>query len=675
MNSPHVFPRGTWCLRVLVAVLLSAVAGPSRAAEGSLRTESRTPYHHVIPLRDAAGNQITLPPAVDEQGKPQEARGNPFSTRETCGRCHQYQVISQGWHFNAASGKAKPGRPGEPWLLTDPATHTQIPVSYRGWPGTFKPADLGIADFDFLLSFGRHYPGGGVGEPALDQLPATDARQRRFQVTGAFEIDCLICHTRHGEYDHEARAKAVAYENFKWTSTIASEIGVYGASRPAKAFADGWRPPRPAPTNLPPVKYNRERFNAGNEVTFAVTRRPAPENCYFCHTSKNQVGDTRWHGDADVHIRAGMACVDCHRNGIDHAVVRGYDGEAADRVVTEEMKESRAKMLMRDDAQLKEPEAKTQAEAQLKSEHGLVETLSCRGCHYGSEDGVLPGRLGAPHAAHVGFPPVHFERLTCTACHSGPMPKDTLDIVQTSMAHKLGLPGPARGANTAPVIVEPAFLRNAQGKIAPHKVVWPSFWGYLKDNKVTPLLPEAVAKAAGDKMPKQPSEDAERDPYNTRPLTEAQIKEVLGALGGGTSTPSTNGEAVFLAAGKLYRLAGDQVKAEEHDAAKPYSWALGHDVRPASQAIGAKGCADCHAKDSPIYFASVTARGPVDPHNGVTKAQWAMRGDDEKVASTFAFTFNFRPLLKVMTFGCALLVAGVLLSHGLAALRRDAGTK
>ncbi|MCK4627955.1 MAG: hypothetical protein KAT56_03065, partial [Sedimentisphaerales bacterium] len=26
----------------------------------------------------------------------------PFSPRQTCGECHDYEAISQGWHFNAA---------------------------------------------------------------------------------------------------------------------------------------------------------------------------------------------------------------------------------------------------------------------------------------------------------------------------------------------------------------------------------------------------------------------------------------------------------------------------------------------------------------------------------------------------------------------------------------------
>lgn len=639
---------------------LLAGAGSVTGAE-SLKTDSRMPFRHVIPLRDFDGNMINPPPEFDEAGKPVEAKGPPFSVAQTCGRCHEYPAISQGWHFNAASGAAKAGRPGEPWILTDPATRTQIPLSYRGWDRTFKPADVGLSDFDFLLAFGRHYPGGGIGEPAKDKIDPTDLRMRRMTVTGPLEVDCLICHAKAGHYDHEARAKSIANENFKWTPTVASELGVYGAARFAKAFADGWRPPRPAPTNLPPVKYERHKFDLGNHVAFEVTRKPSANNCYYCHTSNTKVGDARWHSDQDVHLRAGMTCVDCHRNGIDHMVVRGYEGEVQDRPVTETMIAQRVRMLLRDDASLSEADAKTRAAEQLKAEAGQIETLSCRGCHYGTDERQFAGRLGAPFPEHKGFPPVHFEKLSCTACHSGPLPEDATGIVQTSLAHKLGLPGPSRGANTAPVISTPVFLREGNGKIAPHKMVWPSYWGLMKDGKIKPMLPDAVAKAAGDKLPTQKTEEVERDPYNTRPLTDAQIRDVLGTLPGGT-----NGEPVFVAAGRLFRVDGGALKSEEHEAARPYAWAMGHDVRGRSQSLGAvKGCADCHASDSPIYFASVTSRGPVEPKNTVTRRQLELRGDDETVVSTFAFTFNFRPLLKIMTFACAAILLGVVLGRAL----------
>ena len=43
--------------------------------------------------------------------------------------------------------------------------------------------------------------------------------------------------------------------------------------------------------------------------------------------------------------------------------------------------------------------------------------------------------------------------------------------------------------------------------------------------------------------------------------------------------------------------------------AKRLAWTHSHGVEPASRALGANGCTDCHAKDSPFFFAAA----PVDP--------------------------------------------------------------
>ena len=394
-----------------------------------------------------------------------------------------------------------------------------------------------------------------------------------------------------------------------------------------------------------------------------LTRKAPANACYYCHTSTSHAGDANWQEDRDVHLRAGMTCVDCHRNGVDHMIVRGYEGEAKDRAISADMIEARAKLLLRDDATLTAETAKPLAEKELKDDLGLVETLSCRGCHTGAKDAKtatakLGGRLGAPLPVHKGLPPVHLEKLTCTACHSGPFPGAREQIVQTSMAHKLGLPGPARGDNTPPVIVEPVFLRNADGRIAPHKMVWPSYWGHLgKEGKVTPMLPEEATKA--EMLPAQSSEDVARDPYNSKPLTDTQIQAALEKL----AVNNTNGEPVFIAAGKMYRLEGGALKSAEHEAAKPYAWALAHDVRPARQALGARGCADCHSSEAPIYLGAIAARGPVAAANGVSKAMWELRGDDKTVFTLFAWSFTLRTMLKVICLASALVVLGVLVNY------------
>lgn len=653
----------------LAAVFTLVLALPSGAAAGeNLKTESRSFHLHRIPLRDAADQLI--PPRAHGGGeeKSSEIVANPYSSAKTCGRCHEYEVIGDGWHFNAAKAGVKPGRPGEPWILTDAATHTQLPLSHRGWAGTFKPADIGLSDFDFVAAFARHLPGGGPGEPAKEQVDAKHTRMRRFMLSGTMEIDCMICHEMNGHYDHVARSKALAAENIQWVPSIATGLGMLGPGRSVKSIADFWRPDSPVPTGLPVLKYERARFDAENHVTFDVTRRPPAKNCYYCHTSNTETGDAQWHSDQDVHLRAGMTCVDCHRNNVDHQIVRGYEGETRDRQVNPAMVELRAKLILRNDTAISEADARKAAEQQLKDELGRTETLSCRGCHYGNDAGKNPaarlgGRMGAPEPIHKGLPPVHLEKLSCTACHSGPFPGSAPQPVQLSRAHKLGLPSPSRTANTPPVIVQPVFLRGHDGKIAPNNMVWPSYWGLLKDGKVTPLLPADVLKKAKDELPTQSSEEVVRDPYFSAPLTNPQIRDVLNTLAGAAA-----GEPVFIAAGKLHRLVSGKVQSEEHDAAKPYAWAFAHDVRPARQALGARGCADCHSDNAPIYFSTVTPRGPVVAKNITSKEMIALRGDDRTLASLFAFTFNFRPMLKCIGFGSALIVLGVLLSCGLGGL-------
>lgn len=625
------------------------VSLPRPAQANDLATESRGPYLHNIPLHDVQGRVISPPALLSDDGKPQDAKTSPYSTAQTCGKCHEYENISQGWHFNAAQPNIKPGRPGEPWILTDPATHTQIPLSYRGWAGTFKPAEIGLTDYQFLTNFAHHLPGGGVGDPA--KIDTADPEMGRMQITGALEIDCLICHLSTGRYDHEDRFTAIKGEDFRWAPSVAAGLGTFASFRSAGSIADQWHPGRPVPSTLPAIKYDRARFDPDNNVVFQVTRRPPANNCYYCHTSETALDDSRWHSDQDVHLRAGMICVDCHRNGLDHMIVRGYEGEAKDRTVNDAMVALRTRMIRRDSS-MSEDEARTRAGQQLESEQGEIATLSCRGCH-------MSGRLGSPKLIHRGLPPIHFEKLSCTACHSGPFPASQPAFVHTSLAHKLGLPAQARGKNTAPVIVEPVFLYDANTRIEPYKMVWPSYWARLKDGKIMPLLPREAAKEAT--FPKQETTDAPRDPYFSEPFTDSQIQHVLQSF----PDDAAKGQAVFIAAGKLYRLDRTTLVSEESDFAKPYAWALAHDVRPASQALGARGCSDCHSGDTPLYFSTVVARGPVDPTNGISKAMWQLRGKDNTVASVFAFTFKFRLLLKCIVFSCSFIVLAVLVHYGL----------
>ena len=48
------------------------------------------------------------------------------------------------------------------------------------------------------------------------------------------------------------------------------------------------------------------------------------------------------------------------------------------------------------------------------------------------------------------------------------------------MAHGLGLERPHRyNPKALPGIVEPVFLQGHDRKIAPHRMVWPNYWGWM----------------------------------------------------------------------------------------------------------------------------------------------------------------------------------------------------
>jgi len=271
-----------------------------------------------------------------------------------------------------------------------------------------------------------------------------------------------------------------------------------------------------------------------------------------------------------VHLAAGLSCVDCHRHGANHMISRGY--EDADTAVAEGKK-------------------------------ATIASLTCAGCHLGSEeDRSDSGRLGAPRPEHKGIPVVHFDKLTCTACHSGAMPAEQSGQVRTARIHWLGLHGKHHLDMYQPQIVATVMTKRQDGKIGPSRMIWPAFWARMRDEQVTPIEPGQVRKVAGDVLKAGDSDK------HLPEISREQIAQVLTLLQG----QCEDGEqAVYVAGGRLYQLDGETVTAKEHSVAQPYSWALAHDVRPAQQSLGARSCTDCHAKDAPFFIGKVAVDSPV----------------------------------------------------------------
>ena len=150
--------------------------------------------------------------------------------RGTCSECHvykhDYDVIKKGWHFNAIDPNVPPGRPGQPWIYVDAATGTQIPLSYRAWPGTFRPDQVGLSPFRFTQLFGRQMPGGGPGEVDTKD----DAEIPRQIVSGKLEINCLSCHDKDPAHDQAEYASQIAKQSFRWAATASASFAAVSGS-------------------------------------------------------------------------------------------------------------------------------------------------------------------------------------------------------------------------------------------------------------------------------------------------------------------------------------------------------------------------------------------------------------------------------------------------------------
>jgi hypothetical protein len=649
-------------------------AAPAPRKAPPERTYSNTPYVHHIVLLDEDGTPIRpAPPGQPGQeaggaAAPAAAPGGgasnkPVSLAKTCGKCHSdYDVMQKGWHFNAGAADVANGRPGEPWILTDAYTRTQLPLSYRKWPGTFHPYDVGLNDFNFARLFGRHTPGGGALQTSQDL---------RFKMSGPLENDCMVCHASDQRYDAAARAEAIGKDqNFKYAPVLAAFLGKVQGT--ASRLRDNFDPTGPDARRAPKVNYDASRFDDVGNVLLDITRRVPNERCYFCHTNVDVGGgktsnaglETRWQHDRDIHLVKGMLCVDCHRNGADHMITRGYEGEYEDRA----------------------------ASAPKVGVDRTIATLSCRGCHYGTNT-MAGGRNAAPRPVHHGLPTLHLEKLSCTACHSGPVPEDKTSLVQTAMAHKLGLPRHETVDATPPIVQQPVFIRvnnhgeqvdedSPDGRIAPHRMLFPSYWGRSSGNTITPILPEVVAAAAGDVLGEKPSD---KEFPAMPPLKAEQILQVLEKLAaakspavkpadavtarGATTAPSSapaapQGEVVFVTGGSVYKRSADgKLTSDIHPAAGPYFWAIGHNVRPAQQALGARGCTECHAAGAPIFDGKVELASVIDA-SPVTATQRAGRIESTGALNAFAATYPLRWILMTIGWACTVILALVLLGWG-----------
>ena len=537
------------------------VAQDSDAADPWKRSGSPQTYLHQIELRDSQGQIITA----------SENSGQIPDMGATCAPCHDVERASGGLH----GGKGPDGPSGEPWFLTDSRSGTRWPFHSRPWPGLVQAEELGLDEESIQKKHGAYDPGG------------------HHSFSGQAS-DCLVCHLR-GSYNFEQRSKLIQDGRPDLAPFVAA--GLFDASGATKS----------------------SRFDDEEKVTLNLQGDAGQEACLHCHTVTHATvsGERpRWTHAEDVHLAAGMSCVDCHRAGIDHHVVRGRDGEVHP----------------------------TGAE---------VESLSCRGCHLPSGEPVM---RSAPRPAHEGLPPFHLEAMTCTACHSGSVSGQEGEKVWTSRAHQLGLARQGRSADDPPAIYSGILQMDDQNRWAPHYQAWPEGWIRLpNEDQPAAVIPPGdlrtplrrTLRVRGDLLEKigGTTEDPGR--------AERSLSAFLGQL----ESPSA-----LVTAGHAWKKSpGDLLKPATEELAGPVQWKVGHPVRPASMSLGSNGCTDCHAPEDP-WPQLVSNPTPLIPLSALDSDDVALHSDPQAIAtfqsslwSLWEWVFPGRDLAKIYFAGCGAL--------------------
>jgi hypothetical protein len=606
-----------------------------------------------FPLRDEAGNVINpvANPKIDV----------PYSPRQTCGArgCHDYDKITQGFHFTQGKGEAmpkeyaaryqwasSPGNYGGNWCSPAPLYRQLAPKKNT------NARTIDMTSFDFVTATcGNCHPGGGpmefdrdgkrydhrMADPSSGFTPGGengldgDYFKARWSETGVIEADCLLCHQP--EYNFKKRNDQLAALNFRWAATEGAGFGtVLG---------------KIAASEKPKVEYKREFFDDNGNVIVHIAPAPRNETCLNCHAKPDwKKRGASFSAHTDVHLAKGLKCVDCHTSGS-----RASDPRIRGKEVHQIGKGDDPSGWVRND---------------------LDNTVrSCEACH-------REGTLGAPIARHSWLPPLHLEKIACATCHI-PRRYTKAALVQASDVFN-GAPRitpPAKRIWTfydqdmkfwnhygeldlftvkdQPVNEFRPSLARYKGKISPVDRVHSAWVGFEEPGK--PGLNQIFMrdfysmwlqhKNDPTKFPKLATirdDNGDGMIEVNRPEEIDALLESTRAYLKATSFPMEGRRLVWVSDRRKY-YSGAQFQllpAESHEAT-PYAsvYKYSHNVLPARSALGAGGCTDCHSTKSSFFFgralerpfteagpsawsANYTVLGlsPIGVHLGAFREQW-----------------------------------------------------
>jgi formate dehydrogenase gamma subunit len=502
----------------------------------------------------------------------------PFSTKQTCGLCHDYDTITSGYHFQAGwqtvadtFGVAR----GRPWVLANGFMGGWYPYAFRQLAKKHNdsPDQIDLTVYDFVGFSGQGedqppcgacHPGGGglefdrnghrydeylAAHPDLRDSLDGDYYRSQWDKSGVVEADCFICHYQ--GYNFSARIEQLQKGNYAWASIAATGIGLVSGS-----VKRGQQPT---------VVYNQRFFNEDGTITLDMSWPPPSENCVFCHgQSEEKKRGFTWDDtfNPDIHNEHGLSCSACHPAGIDHQFAISAHGDVPELI------------------------------------HLQNPMKGCRECH-------SVGMLGSAIPQHAKVRDSHINRLTCEACHIPELHRAAAlcGDATTGVLHFVKNPSDAKSfADKAEW--KPVYERDPAQEIYPLNCVLAVYWAnrdadgllyplFLREHEAAWVLyADKVQDDNGDGVPE----------VNTR-------EEILTGLQ--AFTTSLQGNRRFQRIHPVY-LKGE--KAHEMDGAgnllvsdfterdmMMVKFSINHNVAPAGLALGNRGCLECHGTHAHFF--------------------------------------------------------------------------
>jgi thiosulfate reductase cytochrome b subunit len=226
-------------------------------------------------------------PLLDKDGRNVLESGNPLSTIETCGACHDTEFIEQH-SFHADVGLTDFSNPGETasgrsWDSSPGTFGRWNPITYRYLsPQGDERIDLTTAEW--IQTLGARHVGGGPAEYSrsgerLEGVPIDAGNVETsivdpingelvswdWKESGTVEMNCYLCHSP--APNNDARVEALQKGDFQWAST-ATLLGTGIVEE-----IDG------------ALVWNEQAFDVEGNLTdtFVNIQDPSDENCAQCH--------------------------------------------------------------------------------------------------------------------------------------------------------------------------------------------------------------------------------------------------------------------------------------------------------------------------------------------------------------------------------------------------------